>query len=104
MPDPPKNPDSNGIFPPKNENEKGWLIFHRLDKSPNGVDIVCIYRPANELQGILKDHILPLGAKAVWLLRPVTSSEEKIMVEAHNLVFIEDNDILAVARSLKKHN
>ena len=102
VPDPPKNANSNGVFPPKNENEKGWLIFHRLDERPPDVDVVCIYRPANELQGIITDHVLPLRAKAVWLLRPGASTEEKTMVEKHNLIFIENDDILSIARSVAR--
>jgi predicted CoA-binding protein len=98
----PTDVESISVFPPKNENEKGYLIFRRLDKRPPGVDIVSIYRPASELQGIITDHALPLDAKVVWLQRPATSSEEQSMVEKHNLVFIENNDIVATARNLAK--
>ena len=95
--------DSNSIFPPKDETEKGYLVFRRLDKQPQSADIVSIYRPSNELPGILSDLVLPLGAKVVWLLRPANSSEEKSMVEKHNLVFIENVDIVAIAGSLQKN-
>ncbi len=102
VPDLPKDVNPNSVFPPKNENEKGHLVFHRLDKPPAEADIVSIYRPANELPGILAEHVLPLGAKVVWLQRSAASSEQS-MIEKNNLVFIANNDIVAIARTLQKN-
>ena len=95
--------DAKSIFPPKNETETGYLVFRQLDSRPQSVDVVSIYRPAGELPAILSDHVLPLGAKVVWLQRPMASVEEKNMVEKYDLVFIEGDDIAATARTFERH-
>jgi len=99
----PKDIDANSIFPPKNETEKGYLVFRRLDNQPQSIDIVSVYRPAGELPAILSDLVLPLDAKVVWLQRPMASVEEKNMVEKYNLVFIEGDDMTVTARALERH-
>ena len=98
-PSPEANPAS--VFPPENSTQRGFLIFRKLPGRPPHVDIVAIYRPENELPGILADHVLPLKAKAVWLLRPTTSAQERAMVELHGILFIENCDIVAAVRASK---
>ena len=39
-------------FPPRNKEEKGYLIFQKLDYRPESVDIVNVYRPEEELPRI----------------------------------------------------
>src|SRR5262245_47710161 len=63
---PPEGIDSNDIIPPK-QDENGYLVFRRLNDSPSHVDIVNIFRPENEHEGIITNHVIPLGAKTLWL-------------------------------------
>ena len=99
---PPKDVDSGSVFPPKDQGEKGYLVFRRLNGRPSGADIVGGYRPAEEMPGIIADHVLPLRAKVIWLQRPVASSEERTIAEKHGLVLIEDCDIVELARTLRR--
>lgn len=98
-PNPPPDVDSGSVFAPKDQ-EKGYLVFRRLDGRPSAVDIVSVYRPAEEMPGIIADHVLPLRAKVIWLQRPVASSEERAVAEEHGLVLIEGSDIAELARTL----
>jgi len=97
----PEDDESVKVFPPKHD-ETGYLVFRRLDGWPSTADIICVYRPAEELPGILADHGRTLGAKAVWLQRPATSAQERVLVEEHGLIFVEDCDIAETARTLRK--
>jgi hypothetical protein len=92
---PPKNTNAKSIFPSEGMNENGYLTFQKLGSPPTSVDVVVIYRPPEELPKILNDQVLPLKAKAVWLLRPSASPEERAMVEKHGLQFIENSNLLA---------
>ncbi|HVY71201.1 MAG TPA: ankyrin repeat domain-containing protein [Verrucomicrobiae bacterium] len=65
--------DCESVFPPKDGSERGHLVFHRLATKPKAVDIVAVYRPADELPGIVMAHAVPLKAKALWMQRPVES-------------------------------
>ncbi|SRR6266498_1914250 len=88
------------VFAPKNENDRDYLVFRRLDARPESVDIVNVYRPEEELAEIIENNVLPLNAKTLWLQPPVTSAKAKSIAEEHGLVFVEGNDIAEIARSI----
>src|SRR5437763_536019 len=58
------------------------LVFHRLDRRPDQVDLVYVYRPAAELYGILVTHAVPLGAPALWLQPPLSGAEANLLTRA----------------------
>ncbi|HEX4644894.1 MAG TPA: CoA-binding protein [Verrucomicrobiae bacterium] len=100
-PSPPSDVDSGGVFPPKEQSEKGYLVFRRLGGQPSSADLVSVYRSAEEMPGIIADHVLPLRARVIWLQRPV-SSEDRTLAEKHGLVLIEGCDIAELARTLPR--
>jgi len=61
-----------------------------LDGAPGAVDIVNVYRPESK-------HVLPLGAKVLWLHPPVTSEKTHLLAAEHGLTFIESISIADVA-------
>jgi predicted CoA-binding protein len=89
------------VFPPEGD-EKGYLVFRRLEGTPERVDMVAIFRPEKETAGILEKHVLPLKAKAVWFLRSVDSEEERELVARSGIRVIENADIVAVARIIAR--
>jgi len=100
MTHPSKEAGSVKVFAPNSEQEKGYLVFRPLEGCPPAVDIISVYRPADELPGILQNHVSPLGAKVVWLLRPVQSQRERELIAERGLVLVEESDIAKVAGSL----
>jgi predicted CoA-binding protein len=62
------------------------------------VDILNVYRPADELPGLARLAV-GLGAKALWLQPGSTSPEAKEIAAAGGLAFIEDVDIAEAVRS-----
>jgi hypothetical protein len=70
----PGDPDLR-CFAPERPGEKGFLVFKRMAGPPEGVDVVCVYRPSEELPQIIKSQVAPLGAKMLWLQPPVTSAQ-----------------------------
>ena len=72
--DRPDDVDAARVFPPRHHGETGYLVFRTLAARPANVDLVNIYRPAEELPGIMTNHVLPLGAKTLWLQPPPPSS------------------------------
>src|SRR5689334_2910538 len=62
------------VFAPR-DNERGFLIFRRLDAAPSHVDIVNVYRPEAEIPGIVAQHATSLMAKVLWLQSPIISVE-----------------------------
>src|SRR5882724_5435528 len=87
--DRPSDSDGVDIFPPKSETETGYLVFRRLDSPPTNIDIVNVFRPENELAGIVERQILPLGGKVLWLHPPNTSAIAADLAKANGLHFVE---------------
>lgn len=67
--------------------------FESLDHPPTNVDLVTIYRPAEEHAAIIRDHVLPLGARTIWLQPPVESAETRKIAQEQGLNFVEGRDI-----------
>ncbi len=80
--------------------EKEGLTFKELDKRPEKVDIVNIFRPEEEHDAIIAEHVLPLKAKVIWLHPPVTSAKTAEIAGKHDLIFIEGDDIAAIAKAI----
>ncbi|HEY8783766.1 MAG TPA: VOC family protein [Mucilaginibacter sp.] len=87
-------------FPPRNEGEKGYLIFQKLDRRPDAVDIVNVYRPEEELPGIIKNHVVPSGAKVLWLHPPATSAKAREITAENDIIFIEGTNIAELASKI----
>jgi predicted CoA-binding protein len=75
------------------DSEPGKIIFQKLNERPKSVDIVFIYRPEEEHMGIMENHVLPTGAKTIWLQPPVTSSVLKPAAERYAITIIEGVNI-----------
>ena len=96
--EPPVPGDGIRGFPP-GPGELHHLVFRRLDRRPDQVDLVYIYRPAAELHDILVSHAAPLGATALWLQPPLTAAEGNLSAEASGLEIIEGCDIVEMIRA-----
>jgi hypothetical protein len=86
-------------FPPVRD-EVGHLVFRRLDRRPDQVDLVYVHRPAKELPGILVTHAVPLGATALWLQPPLRTADADWIAGTGRPEVIEGRDIIAMARAL----
>jgi len=80
------------------EIEKDRLVFRELDSIPGPIDIVNVYRPEQEHPDIISKHVLPLGAKVVWLHPPITSERARSLTAKHELTLVEGISINEVAR------
>jgi hypothetical protein len=69
------------------------LVFQSMDHPPAAVDLVTIYRPPEEHAAIIKDHVIPLAAKTIWLQPPVESPETKMIANELGLIFVQGHDI-----------
>src|SRR5262249_17920681 len=90
--EPPERIDASDLFPPQ-EGETGYLVFRRLDHRPSSVDIVNVYRPENEHAGIVASHVLPMGAKVLWLQPSVGSGAARQLALDHGLDLVDGIDI-----------
>ena len=88
--------DDTTVFEPAEEGD-GYLVCHPA-VTPATVDILNVYRPADELPGLAR-LALQLGAKALWLQPGSTSQEARDIAEAGGVAFIEDIDIADAVRS-----
>jgi predicted CoA-binding protein len=97
---PPEKGEAASVFPPESEGETSFLVFRRLDAAPPSVDVVAVYRPAEEIPGIIAAQVLPLGARILWLQPPITSAEARRTAADRGLRFVEGVDIATTARQL----
>jgi CoA binding domain len=92
--EPPPGTDSIPIDVGEEREQKGFLVFRRLEGVPSRVDIVHIYRPAEELKQIIESVAVTLNAKVIWLQPPVRSNEARVLASEHGFGFIEGVDII----------
>lgn len=74
------------------------LIFRRLTDRPAHVDIVNVYRPENEHEAIVANHLIPLGAKILWLQPSIPSGMARQLALQHGFELVEGIDIAAAVR------
>jgi predicted CoA-binding protein len=74
--------------------EKDYLVFRKISKIPVAIDIVNVYRPEEELKSIVEKHVLPLGAKVIWLHPPLISQAAKQIASEHGLTLVQGDNIL----------
>lgn len=86
----PINPYADTLF--------GERVYRSLFDVPEPVDLVDVFRPADEAPGIAKQAVA-IGAKAFWLQLDLRSEEARKIAEAAGLDYIED-ECTAVISSL----
>jgi predicted CoA-binding protein len=100
--EPPQEITPQNIFPPRNNNDKGYLIFQKIEDSPDLVDIVSIFRPDEELAEIISKHTLPMKAKTLWIQPPGFSVLAPNLAKSHGLALIQNYDIAEIAGQIGK--
>lgn len=95
--EPPEGIGANDVVAP-GQNETGYLIFRRLNDRPSQVDIVSVYRPENEHEAIVANHVLPLGATVLWLQPSIGSTTAGRLALAHGFHLVEGVDIVGAVR------
>lgn len=85
----PVNPTAETLF--------GERVYQTLGDIPEPVDLVNVFRPAEEAPAIARQAVA-IGAKALWLQTGIRSDEARAIAEAAGLDFVEDHCI-AVERA-----
>ncbi len=70
----------------------GEPIVESLDKIKEEIDIVDVFRPSNEAEGIAKQAIQK-GTKVLWLQYGIHSDEAKAIADKENVEFISNRCI-----------
>ncbi|HUQ40399.1 MAG TPA: CoA-binding protein [Acidimicrobiales bacterium] len=79
----------------------GWLVGQRLDILPAVIDIVAVYRPADE-QSSIAEQAIDLGARTLWIQPGVdTSPDARGIAESAGLTVIDGADIADTVRELQ---
>jgi hypothetical protein len=77
----PVNPSADRVL--------GERAYGSLDEVREPVDVVEVFRPADEAPGIARQAVA-MGAKALWLQRGLESAEAREIAESAGLDYIED--------------
>ena len=73
----------------KGEKILGETVFGKISEIKNPVEIIDVFRPSDETIEIAKDAV-KIGAKVLWLQLDIKNEEAKKIVEANNILYIED--------------
>ena len=79
---------------PVNPNMKGQkilgeIVFGKISEIKSPVEIIDVFRPSNEAIEIAREAV-EIGAKVLWLQLKIKNEEAKKIVEANNMIYIED--------------
>ncbi len=86
----PINPFAEELF--------GERVYRSLAEVPEPIDLVDVFRPADEAADIARQAVA-VGAKGVWLQLDIRSEEARRIAETAGLDFVED-ECTAVTSSL----
>ncbi|GAA4537618.1 CoA-binding protein [Amycolatopsis samaneae] len=76
----------------------GEKVYRSLTDIPEPVDLVDVFRPADEAPGIAAQAVA-IGAKALWLQQGIVSAEARRIAEEAGLEYVEDR-CTAVVRAV----
>ena len=79
----PVNPSMRG------EKILGEKVFGSISEIDSAVEIIDVFRPSNEAIEIAKEAI-KINAKVLWLQLDIKNEEAKRIVEANNILYIEN--------------
>jgi predicted CoA-binding protein len=88
----PINPFADTLF--------GERVYRSLADVPEKIDLVDVFRPAEEGPGIARQAVA-VGAKALWLQLGIRSDEARRIAEEAGLDYVED-ECTAVTASLHR--
>ena len=74
------------------ETVNGEQMVESLDKIKEEIDIVDVFRPSKEAEGITKEAIKK-GTKVLWLQYGIHSDEAKVLADKENIQFISNRCI-----------
>ena len=77
----PVNPNASDVL--------GEKSYARLEDIPEPVDVVDVFRPAQEAPDIARQAVA-IGAKALWLQKGIVSPEARSIAEDAGLAYVED--------------
>ena len=84
---------------PKATEILGRAAYATLADIPVPVDIVDVFRPAEEAEGIARQAV-EIGAKTVWLQLGISSAQARELAEGAGLQYVEDTCIGATTQRL----
>ena len=67
----------------------GETVFGKISEIKSPVEIVDVFRPSSEVIEIAKETV-KIGAKVLWLQLDIKNEEAKKIVEANNILYIEN--------------
>jgi len=73
----------------KGEKILGEKVFGSVSEIDNPVEIINVFRPSNETIEIAKEAV-KINAKVLWLQLDIKNEEAKKIVEANNILYIEN--------------
>jgi len=73
----------------KGEKILGEKVFGSISEINTPVDIIDVFRPSNEVIEIAKEAV-KIKAKVLWLQLDIRNEEAKKIVEANNILYIEN--------------
>ncbi|ASR37829.1 succinate--CoA ligase [Prauserella marina] len=76
----------------------GERVYRSLRDIPEPVDVVEVFRPADEAPGIAADAVR-IGARALWLQQGIVSGQARTIAEEGGLSYVEDR-CMAVVRAI----
>lgn len=89
------------VFPvhPRASEILGRTAYHSLAEIPVPIDIVDVFRPAEEAPGVAREAV-GIGAKTLWLQLGISSEEARSVAEGAGLRYVEDTCIGATTKRL----
>ena len=84
---------------PKATEILGRTAYATLADIPVPVDIVDVFRPAEEAEGIARQAV-DIGAKTLWLQLGISSAQARELAEGAGLQYVEDTCIGATTQRL----
>jgi|SRR5690554_3881456 len=79
----------------------GQKVYKTVAEIPGPVDVVCAFRPSQDIPAVLEDALKRSDVKVFWMQLGITNAEAAAKARENGLVVVEDRCMYVEHRALR---
>jgi predicted CoA-binding protein len=80
----------------------GQQVYKTVAEIPEPVDVVCAFRPSQDIPHVLEDTLRRDDVKVFWMQLGITNEEAAAKARAHGLTVVQDRCMYVEHRALAR--
>ena len=80
----------------------GQKVYRSVAEIPGQVDVVCAFRPPQDIPAVVEDTLQRTDVKVFWMQLGISHAEAAEKARGHGLVVVEDRCMYVEHRALER--